>query len=268
MSDFWFKSVLKFLMLPPGPLLLISFLGLVLIARSAIGKQQRSFKLGFWFLAFSTLLFYLASTGHVASALAQLIENKTKPLGNLEARQNAYTKAQAIVILAGGDRNNAIENESGLAPNAKSLERLQYGARLARESKLPILITGGVALGSTVSEAASMVNVLRSDFGLEPKWIEQASLDTRDNAVLSAKLLAQEKITTVLLVTHANHMTRSVQSFQGQGLSVIAAPMGFSPLVENVYKGWLPSARAFLNTVDALHEIVGTWWYAFRSGNA
>ncbi len=255
-------------MLPPGPFLLISLAGLVLIARAAIAERSRSFTVGFWLLACSTVLFYLASTGHVASTLAQLIENKTKPLGNLTARQNAYSKAQAIVILAGGDRNNAIENESGLAPSAKTLERLQYGARLARESKLPILITGGVAPGSTVSEAASMANALRSDFGLEPKWIEQVSLDTRDNAVLSAQLLAQEKISTVLLVTHANHMTRSVQSFQSQGLSVIAAPMGFSPLVENAYKGWLPGARAFFNTVDALHEIVGTWWYAFRSGNA
>ncbi len=53
---------------------------------------------------------------------------------------------EVIVILGGGRRKGALETpteykQQDLSPN--SMERLRYGARLAKQTKLPILVTGG-----------------------------------------------------------------------------------------------------------------------------
>ena len=69
--------------------------------------------------------------------------------------------AQAIVILAGGVRVDAPEYGTS-APGATSLERLVYGARLARQTHLPVLISGSRL------EAASMTDFLQQDLGVTP----------------------------------------------------------------------------------------------------
>ena len=87
--------------------------------------------------------------------------------------------AQAIVILAGGVRVDAPEYGTS-APGATSLERLVYGARLARRTQLPVLISGSRL------ETASMSDFLRQDLGVSAQWLENRSRDTHQNAQFSA----------------------------------------------------------------------------------
>ena len=74
----------------------------------------------------------------------------------------AISQAQAIVIVAGGRHRNAPEY-GGETVNPLTLERLRYGARLARASGLPILLSGGAPSGGT-AEALLMRDALERDF--------------------------------------------------------------------------------------------------------
>jgi uncharacterized SAM-binding protein YcdF (DUF218 family) len=100
---------------------------------------------------------------------------------------------------------------------------LRYGARLARKTGLPILVTGG-APGGRTPEAQLMKSVLEEEFHIPVQWVENASLDTRQNARNSAGLLQPAGIRRILLVTHAAHMRRARNAFESQGFVVTAAP--------------------------------------------
>ncbi|MBK7593641.1 MAG: YdcF family protein, partial [Betaproteobacteria bacterium] len=67
--------------------------------------------------------------------------------------------AQAIVIPGGGVRRNAPEY-GGDTLGRLTLERVRYGARLAKQTGLPLLVTGGSVTGNTVPEAVLMKEAL------------------------------------------------------------------------------------------------------------
>ena len=57
-------------------------------------------------------------------------------------------EAQAIVVLGAGKRTHAPEF-GGETVNRLALERLRYAATLARETRLPMLVSGGAPAGDT-----------------------------------------------------------------------------------------------------------------------
>lgn len=173
----------------------------------------------------------------------------------------------AIVILSAGRRVYAPEF-GGETADEITLERVRYGARLARETGLPVLVSGGSTRGEAVSLAALMAEVLRADYGIETKWQESRSTTTAENAIYSAEILKGAGINRIILVTHAWHMKRAYAAFAANGVSVIAAPTAFYG--RPVGRSWSyylePNMRAFRNAGYAIHEIVGFYWYALRYG--
>lgn len=83
--------------------------------------------------------------------------------------------------------------------------------------------------------------------------VEAHSLDTQDNARLSARLLQADGITRIVLVSHAWHLRRAMPLFTQQGLEVIAAPTGFSSTAPQAWAMSLPNAKAFSESCYALH---------------
>jgi uncharacterized SAM-binding protein YcdF (DUF218 family) len=165
--------------------------------------------------------------------------------------------AEAIVILGGGGRRHSVEYEQP-SINRLTLERLRYGARLARQSGLPILLSGGVS-GAKYTEARMMAESLRADFGLSPLWLEERSANTEENARYSAAILKETGIQHIILVTHAAHMRRALADFSATGLKVTPAPTAFfTPLTENGNSlSWLPTANSSYAAWYALHEWAG-----------
>lgn len=191
-------------------------------------------------------------------------------LGGLERpaplQLEALRQAGAIVILAGGQRRFAPEY-GGATVNSYSLERIRYGARLARASGLPILVTGGTVREDR-PEAELMREALVEDFGLTPRWVEREARDTRENAVNSARLLAAEGIGSVALVTHAAHMPRARRAFEQAGLAVIEAPTAWqgNPQAEEFDPlDLLPTPRAALSGWYAAHEWLGQLAYRLKA---
>ena len=159
----------------------------------------------------------------------------------------------AIVILSA----EALREGDVLAPGPLTLERLRAGAVLHRRTGLPILVTGGGADDLPGTLAGTMAGSLEADFGLHVRWTEAASMDTRENAALSAPLLLRDGVRSAYLVTHAWHMRRSVQAFAGTGVAVTAAPVRLDPWPDGRGSDFVPRPRSWLDSYWALHEWVG-----------
>ncbi len=244
---FWLKKIVAMTVLPPlGPLLLI-VLGLWL-ARRRGGKG-----LGLAWLGVA--LTVIVSTPATTDLLLDRIEPPPR------AATNRFGGAQAIVILGGGQNRNAPEY-GGATVNRLTLERLRYGARLARGSGLPILVTGGAPTGE-VPEASLMKTALEEDFRVPVKWTESASRDTRENARFSAALLLGRGIRHVILVTHAIHMPRAEAEFRAAGFEVTPAPTAWlgGPGGQEAVLDFVPSPGAAYAGWLATHELLGNLAY-------
>ena len=173
----------------------------------------------------------------------------------------------AIVILSAGRRTYAPEF-GGQTADEITLERVRYGAKLARETQLPVLVSGGAPQAENVPLAKLMADVLRTDYGIDAKWQESQSVNTAENAIYSAAILKRAGITRAVLVTHAWHMKRAYAAFVANGISVMPAPTAFygRPAERSLTDYVEPNMRAFRDSGYAIHEIIGGYWYAIRYG--
>jgi uncharacterized SAM-binding protein YcdF (DUF218 family) len=214
------------------------------------------------------LLVFLAY-GLATPAGASLIVNFLQTMPALTAAQWDGLKTgdpAAIVILSAGRRNYAPEYD-GETVDELSLERLRYGARLARATGLPVLVSGGLSRGTSPPLAALFAGVLEQDYGIEPRWLEALSSTTHENALYASELLKREGIFRAVLVTHAWHMRRAAASFAAQGITVIPAPTAFyRRRNDSEWQDFLPSAGAFRMSAYAIHEFGGRFWYWVRYG--
>ncbi|WP_028448828.1 YdcF family protein [Chitinibacter tainanensis] len=242
------KETLRTLLLPPGSLLLIMAVCLALPARWA-----RPARLG---LISAVLGLYALSTPLVAQSLFRLVEPPAliKNLAGMD-------QAQAIVILGGGKRFAAPDVVEGETINNVTLARVRYGARIAKVSGLPVLVSGGAPLGGA-SEAHYMRQALH-EYGVDVRWVEGGSVDTTENAALSAQLLGPQ-IRQIILVTSADHMPRAARSFRQQGFEVFTAPTDYPNREPFNLTALLPKASALQLSSTAFRELLGQLWYALR----
>lgn len=231
------KTLLKELFLPPAGPLLLALLGLLLLkARPRLAKA---------FLIAGLASLWLLSTPIVSDGLAGLVELYPP----LDFRQAAT--AQAVVILGGGGQRAFAPEYGGPAAEPPSLERLSYGAYVAKKTGLPILITGFSL------EARAMHDSLQRNFGIEPRWIDDRAFDTFQNARNSARILKADNVRRIILVTHATHMRRSVQEFTAAGLDVVPAPVGILAVRDFGVLRFLPNSDALLRSHNAIYELIG-----------
>lgn len=238
---FLLKKILTALVLPPVGLLLVAILGLLLIRR--FPRTGRALA-GLAVFVLLVMSFPLVSD----SALRSL--ETVPPIAPALLKQ-----ADAIVILGGGTYYAAPEY-GGDTVSSASLERCRYGARLARYSRLPVLVSGGAVYGGR-AEARSMEALLKEELGVSVRFVEAESRDTRENALFSARMLKEAGLTRVVVVSHASHLPRAIPLFEAQGLTVIGAPTAFTTEKVSWTEKLLPSAGALRNMATFLHEWLG-----------
>jgi uncharacterized SAM-binding protein YcdF (DUF218 family) len=170
----------------------------------------------------------------------------------------------AIVILSAGRREYAPEYAVGDrgTVDALSLERIRYGAWLARRTKIPVLVSGGL---QPVPLAMLMADTLSQDYGITPHWIEARSANTAQNAIFSSAILKADGVHRVILVTHAWHMKRAMAAFEANGMTAIAAPTAFYlPEPEDFLSAVTPNLSTFRMSGYGMHELIGGIWYKLR----
>ena len=251
------KPWLTVLVMPPLSLLLLLLVAALLSSRWRITARICA---GFAFVSLWLLSTHIVAVGLEATLLPQY------PV--LSAGQVQAQGAQAIVVLGGGmDLNNPEYGATVL--HTAAYERLRYGYFLKARTGLPLLYSGGYGLSSRVDTVAatSMAQVLAAQASADgrdpPDWVEGASRDTRENAQFSRALLQPKGINTVVVVTHAYHMPRSVRAFERAGFRVIPAPMGFTRPADNWQRMWLPSGEGMTASRQVLRERLGLWMRAY-----
>lgn len=246
MSLAWtLKLLISLLLLPPGN-------GLALLCLAGVFRRRRW---AFGLAVFGTALLAAQCVTPVADLLIASLERQNAPLAQ------GKPDAGAIVILGSGLVTDAAEYGGDTATD-RTLIRTRYGAALARQYGLPVLVTGGRPLKASRSEAEVMADILQHEFGVAVRWQEAASMDTAENAALSAALLKTADIRRIVLVTHAFHMPRARRLFEQAGLEVIPAPTAFFTHPHATWEPieFLPQAYALRTSYYALHEWLGLAW--------
>lgn len=253
MSFAWLAThFLASILLPPFNGLLLAGFGILL--------WHRRPRMARFLVIAGVLLVAILSLGIVARALLAPLEAKYSPLpvGKLDKLDIG-----AIIVLGAGRYRGAPEfaEDDVIGPN---LDRLRYGALLARQSKKPLLVSGGSPDGGERSEAEAMRHSLARDFGVKVRWLESSSDNTFENARRSAEILLPAGVRKVALVTHAWHMPRAVNAFEAAGFEVLAAPTGYQSVGQISALDFVPRAGALQGSARALHEWIGQAWYALR----
>lgn len=246
----WFiTNLIAVILLPPLSLLLISLSGLLLWHRRP-GTAHA-------LLGSAFVLLWLLSTPFLAESMLHTLEDPAL------ASINKGQTADAIIVLGGGSYFHAPEY-AGDTVSSTSLQRLRYAAKLYRDIKKPVLLSGGTPHGSGPSEALLMKQVLEQEFNTPVHWIEEESDNTFAAAHGSYQLLQKYGIKRIYLVTHAWHMPRSRQAFQAAGFEVVPAPTVFTTRYQFNLMTLIPSANALHDSQIYLHEIIGILWYRLR----
>lgn len=253
--------LIKSLLLPPGGLLLMSLLGALL--------WRWHPPPGLTLLLTGAVLNYLCSIPFTAS----LLNRSLQIYPPLTEQVLSSLRPEAIVVLGGGLHEDASEYGNSPTVHHRTLGRVRYAARLARQAGLPVLTSGGRGSRAGAEEPAEadlMKAILEQEFGLSAVSAETMSRNTWENAVNSAALLRERHIQTVLLVSNAVHLPRAVAAFQAQGLNVIPAPtLFFNEQLEPLDpQSWLPSVAAIAEIHYDGYEWLGRLWYAVRYGVA
>lgn len=237
-------------LLPPFNLLILLGAGLLLLkCRPKTAKAL---------LAAGFVLLWLFSTPIVVESGMRWLESEYKPVIHPNTGD-----AQAIVVLGGGLYFKSPEYDGKETVSNVTLQRLSYAAKLHRDTGLPILVTGG-AVNPHLPEGVLMQKRLQEDFNVPARWAEDKAINTFENALFSKKILEQEGISKVYLVTHAWHMPRSVMAFRNAGFDVVPAPMAFTTRYQNDVFTFLPSAGAMRDAYILTHELIGKVWYRLR----
>jgi uncharacterized SAM-binding protein YcdF (DUF218 family) len=237
------KTLLRNLLLPPSGPLLLALLGMLLLKRRPVLARV--------FLVTGLASLWILSVPVVADALYGLAEHY--PVLDL----SQTTDAQAIVILGGGGQIARAPEYGGPLAEPVLLERLTYGAYVARQTGLPILVSGAAV------EAAAMRETLRRNFDTPVRWIDDRSGDTFQNASNSVSMLKKDGIERILLVTHSTHMRRAVQEFTAAGIQVIPAPMGILSQRAHHIDEYFPAPEGLLHSYTAIYELLGEQVRAF-----
>ena len=221
------------------------------------------------FIGAALIILFLSGNSWVSNWLAQSLEWQNIPKTELPT-------ADVIVVLGGGIRSQAYPRPD--VDFSEAGDRVWYGASLYRAGKAPKIIVSGGRItwkGGGKPESEDLTKLLvRMGVPAGDIIPEADSMNTRDNAVYVQKILKANNFKTILLVTSAMHMPRSMAIFKHLGIKAIAAPTDYrvSQLeldqpnlqTESVILSLMPDEENLSVTTSAIREYIGMWVYKVK----
>ena len=232
--------------LPPGLFFICLWAMAVYLWRKNKKQRERWIAAGVFGV---TMIFYFMSTSYVSGMLMSAQENVYD--------QPAVPQGDVIIMLGGGaTADTPNQGERGNLCSAPA-GRLLTAAELYRQLKLPVLVSGGQVYEDSGAEAyIASRELMRLGVPAEMILIEDQSLNTRQNAVYSGRIMREHDLSHPILVTSAFHMERSVLNFQKEGFEVTAYPTDYRYNRQQVfhYNKLMPQTQALDDTVTVLRE--------------
>ncbi|MBI5804978.1 YdcF family protein [candidate division TA06 bacterium] len=250
---FLLKKLVSYTLNPMTIILMLFAAGLLL------SWQKKYKKAGQWLIVLGIVAYVFAGFGLIGNRLLKRLENKYPPL--LDASRAVGAK-WVVVLGAGMTSDSKVPLTSQLSEG--SAIRTIEGIRLWRQLKNSKLLFSGGAVFNIQSEAYGMAGLARQ-FGIPDTAVslEDKSLDTDDQARLIKVMVKGD---TVVLVTSAAHMHRSVSLFKKQGVAVIPAPTHYLIKEEPKFKPnrLFPNSGNIIAAETLFHEYLGLAWSKLR----
>ncbi|MBF2065032.1 MAG: YdcF family protein [Calothrix sp. C42_A2020_038] len=242
---------------------------LLIVAFFALWRRPRT---AAFCIALALILLLGSSNAWVSRYFVRSLEWQNTP--------NQLPTAEAIVVLGGATRSAFLPRPTVDLQEAG--DRVIYAAQLYRQKKAPYIILSGGRIewfGKGTAESEDMAKILTS-IGIPQEALiqEPDSLNTYENAVNVRKIIEKRNIKSILLVTSAIHMPRSLLIFQKQfeelNTDIIPAPTDFlvsygelqeltsTPKVAIL--NLLPDANNLERFTSALKEYIGIVIYRLR----
>jgi len=247
----------KFLPLPFYPAGMTFLLCLFCFLALLRGRR----KWGLFFAGLALVVFTVSSLPVTSYLLTRSLEKQYLPRAE-------YPEASAIVLLGGAE---VPPEPPRLYPETNmNADRILHAARLYRQKAAPYIIpTGGKFSnlkhykGTAAEVSAELLTEL---FGVprEAILLEGKSRNTSDHGPAVRAILEGKGLPlTVILVTSARHMPRSVKVFEKAGFTFYPAPTDYSTNQESVLevRSFIPTAEALDGTTRTLHEYYGLLAY-------
>ncbi len=219
----------------------------------------------------AVILLWLSSNRWVSYALARTLEWKNLP-------PEGTPQAEVMVVLGGGTESDASPRPMTEINSAG--DRVLYAAKLYKDGAAPNILLSGGNLGFSTNQdtapAREMEELLElTGVSQEALWLQTESQNTYEDALYSSRILRENGIEEIILVTSAMHMPRAKALFEEQGISVIPAPVDFTVTEqgwENLFKpNWqealiylLPNESSLGLTTNVIKEYIGTFIYGLR----
>lgn len=165
--------------------------------------------------------------------------------------QDILEKADAIVVVSGGDNN----------------QRIEKGVQLYKEGWAPYILFSGAAAEGKVSNALAMKRISVSK-GVPASriLIEEESKTTEENANFASEIVKKEGYKTIILVTSPYHQRRTFQLFRQELPEVKIINRS---AVDDAWrkKGWWENNDARFLTVGELGKIFVNYVQNFLNEN-
>jgi uncharacterized SAM-binding protein YcdF (DUF218 family) len=238
----------------------LPLLFLVLLAGLALLLFRNRKAGGTLLVALSTALLVVISYGWLSDAGLRSLEYRFPPLFDA----GPHRGVKWVVVLGGGLVADPRLPVTGQLTEGSQL-RVIEGIRLYRQLKgAKLLVSGGPALND-IPESRAMAE-LAGALGVPVNDIAQDSLalDTEAQATAVKGLVNGDSL---ILVTSAYHMPRSMGLFGRMGMRCLAGPtnymirdpQGFNP--DRLF----PNSRAIRRAETLLHEYMGMAWSSLRN---
>jgi uncharacterized SAM-binding protein YcdF (DUF218 family) len=166
---------------------------------------------------------------------------------------------RALLVLSAGMDPDEFGEPAMERLSEDAVERCFGAARIYREHGFGrVVVSGRLGTGAPAELASGMADLLATLGVPRDKIVlETESLDTRENALYSARLARTLPVDTVVVVTSALHMPRALRMFERAGLPVVPAPVKFQPPPPEGLRRVIPSAHALRRSQRVMHEVVG-----------
>jgi uncharacterized SAM-binding protein YcdF (DUF218 family) len=204
-------------------------------------------------------ILWLFSTEVVADALWSVTER------GVRSTMRAGVEYDAVVLL-GGMVDEEATAASGAPAYNDSIERLLSTRELLATGRAKnVLITGGSVSSSGVVEARLLSDELvRMGIARERIVTEEASRNTRENALFSRKIVDERGFHSLILVTSAFHMPRALGCFRKVGLAPDVLPVDYRAYPLGRALGVFPRSGELMISAGALRELFGRLVYRLR----
>ncbi len=245
---------------------LLSPLSLALLLLGvSLGLSWHARKKTPWRLAAAAfLILFIPSLPLVGNGLLSSLENQFPFMTEKQA-----PNADAILVLGG----TALSQDDPTFSVEEDGSRLVPASRLYKEGKAKWIVVSGGAFykrtsGEIRGETQDMHDFLVGE-GVPSSAIlvENRSRNTNEHGLYTRSILDERKINTVLLVTNAYHMPRSVAMMHKHGIkNIIPFPtMRRSRPFQFHWFDLFPSLGALGSSVSSLKEYFGRWAYQYRA---